>query len=124
LLENSLYHTRADTQLPANLEYAVASGLQSRIRASTAAPVRRRPSFVPFALARARPALTQVNETIRVDSHIDNLAPSKNAAPHGDNPRKRRENPGVVDELKLRRSFRYWGLSGRGLFGQQFEPKL
>jgi hypothetical protein len=34
-----------------------------------------------FALASARPALAQVNETIRVDWHVDNLAPSQDAAP-------------------------------------------
>jgi hypothetical protein len=48
-LSNTLHHTRADTQLPADLEDPVPPlAFSSRIRASTAGW----PSLVPFALAR------------------------------------------------------------------------
>jgi hypothetical protein len=48
LLENSLHDAGADAELLADLEDAITAGL-----------TRRRPSFVPFALARASPALTR-----------------------------------------------------------------
>ena len=57
LLENPLHHARADTELPPILRIPSSLAFSSRIRASTAGLTRRRPSLVPFALARARPAL-------------------------------------------------------------------
>jgi len=59
LAEHSLHISGADAEFSADLEHAVTLALNSRIRCSTAGLTRRRPNFVPFALARTSPALTR-----------------------------------------------------------------
>jgi hypothetical protein len=59
LRDHAQHDADADTELSSDLEGALPVPRRSRIRCSTLGLVGRRPSRTPFALARARPALTR-----------------------------------------------------------------